>query len=214
MKPKIVAGIDEAGRGSLFGPLVIAGVSICQDKIRILREIGVKDSKLLSEPRRFTLYPEILKICEKIVSVSIQPLEIDDTISTREINLNTLEAEKMGYIISYLKPEIVYVDASDVNEKRFGKEVKRRTDHKAKVVARHHLDITNPVVSAASIVAKVERDFYISRMRNKIGDFGSGYPSDPKTRVFVIEALRSGSKLEGYIRSSWRTVKKLSKFVS
>jgi ribonuclease HII len=59
---KVIAGVDEAGRGSVLGPLVVAGVSIEESRVRKLSELGVKDSKLLTPQKRSKLYREIKKV--------------------------------------------------------------------------------------------------------------------------------------------------------
>jgi ribonuclease HII len=73
------------------------------------------------------------------------------------------------------------------------------------VAAFHKADRDFPVVSAASIIAKVERDRAVARLRGEHGDFGSGYPSDPMTRAFFIDRMGRGEPLPGYVRKSWKT---------
>jgi len=84
------------------------------------------------------------------------------------------------------------------------------TLHKCPLILEHKADEKYPVVSAASIIAKCERDRLIEELRAKIGDFGSGYPSDPRTRSFLMEAMRSGSMAGEYVRSSWRTLSRIA----
>ena len=74
----------------------------------------------------------------------------------------------------------------------------------------HKADEKYPIVSAASIVAKHERDRLIEELKSKLGDFGSGYPSDSKTRRFLMELMRSRGIDNPYIRSSWRTLAKIA----
>ena len=62
----LVCGVDDAGRGSVLGPLVIAGISIEKNKIKQLVKIGVKDSKQLSPQSREKLYKQILSIVDGI----------------------------------------------------------------------------------------------------------------------------------------------------
>jgi ribonuclease HII len=76
---------------------------------------------------------------------------------------------------------------------------------RCKVVAAHKADRDFPIVSAASIVAKVERDRAVEKLRRKLGDFGSGYPSDPRTRAYFMEALSRGEQLPQSARKSWKT---------
>ncbi len=202
-----VAGIDEAGRGSLFGPLVIAGISVSRERINILKELNVRDSKLLTPRRREMLYPEILKISERVFSVLIHPREIDSMLSSGKKSLNQLEAECMARIADALEASVVFVDAADTDECRFGETVKKNMSLKGRVISRHHMDERNVVVSAASIVAKVERDLAISKLKQSLGDFGSGYPSDPRTRAYLLQT--EGKEYINSIRLSWKTVRKL-----
>jgi ribonuclease HII len=205
---RLIGGIDEAGRGSLFGPLVISGISVSRDKISILREMNVRDSKLLSPKRREHLYPEILKLADNVFSVRILPNEIDEAITKRIKTLNYLEAEYMAKVADMLGASTIFIDASDTDERRFGRIVKQNMKSKARIVSKHHMDEKNIVVSAASIVAKVERDNEISKLRRKFGDFGSGYPSDIKTRKYIIQRIGSGINID-CVRMSWKTVSRL-----
>ena len=203
----IVGGIDEAGRGSIAGPLVVAGVSAGREGVKELIELGVRDSNLLSPRERCSLYPEILRITVYAVPAHIQPPEIDEYVKhgKRYRKLNYLEAIYMARIIDQLGAKKVIVDAPDTNPVRFGDEVSELTRRRCKVVAEHHADIRYPIVSAASIVAKVERDWAVEKLKSRYGDFGSGYPSDPKTKQFLSRWLeREGSKPD-FTRKSWRT---------
>ncbi|MBS7633500.1 ribonuclease HII, partial [Candidatus Bathyarchaeota archaeon] len=65
-----------------------------------------------------------------------------------------------------------------------------------------------PIVSAASVIAKVERDREIELLRQQYGDFGSGYPSDPKTIVFLHRILQKYGKYPAFVRKSWKPAKK------
>jgi ribonuclease HII len=208
-----VGGIDEAGRGSLFGPLVIAGISIERERIKMLKEIQVKDSKLLSPTRRQILYPEILKIADRAVSFAIPPNEIDKVLSKKVSTLNQLEAVYMARIADMLNISIVYVDSADRDGRRFGDQIKRNMKIKARIVSRNHMDERNVVVSAASIIAKVERDLAISQLKKRIGDFGSGYPSDTKTRTYITNLEKLEQEQCSSIRLTWKTIRTLNPFL-
>jgi len=201
------AGIDESGRGCLLGPLVVAGVSASRDGVRSLRELGVKDSKLLSPKRRESLYSEILKVAEHVYWAKISPGEIDEVVTRgkRLRKLNYLEALYFAKVIDQLDAMRVTVDAADVVPERFRDDIKANMRAKCTVVARHKADRDFPVVSAASIVAKVQRDREVELLRNVHGDFGSGYPSDATTRSFFEELMRRGDPLPDFVRRSWKT---------
>ena len=200
-------GLDEAGRGCLLGPLVVAGVSVTQGGARMLREIGVKDSKKLSQSQREALYPKILRVAKRVHWIGISPGEIDEVVTrgVRLRKLNYLEAIYFARVIDTLGAHRVTVDASDVIPRRFRNDIVANLGKPCEVAAYHKADRNFPVVSAASIVAKVERDRAVALLREAHGDFGSGYPSDPVTRAFFTDRMKRGEPLPGYVRRSWKT---------
>ncbi|MEM0096591.1 MAG: ribonuclease HII [Candidatus Bathyarchaeia archaeon] len=207
----LVAGVDDAGRGSVIGPLVIAGVLVNSEDIPKLAQLGVKDSKLLSPTRRETLAVEIKRIAKKHVVVKLSPAEIDKVVMTgRKLHrLNWLEAQAMAKVIELLRPNIVYVDASDILEERFKQQILEFLPFKVEIVSEHKADRKYPVVSAASIIAKVERDREIAELKAKYGDFGCGYPTDPKTMEFLRRCLETFKEYPDFVRKSWRPAKKV-----
>ena len=201
----IVCGVDDAGRGSVLGPLVIAGISIERSKIKHLSEIGVRDSKQLSPARRENLYKKIIDIVDDYYVAKISPRLIDQSVKKNQ--LNNLEAEYMAKVISKLQPDSSYVDSCDVNPVRFGKKISKLAQS-GKIYSRHHADSKFAVVSAASIIAKVNRDKEIEKLRKKY-DLGSGYPSDSKTMKFVSNWIFTNKKAPQFVRASWKPVKLL-----
>ena len=115
----------------------------------------------------------------------------------------------MAQIILGLKPDLAYVDAADVNNVRFGEQIRKLLSFKVNITSEHGADVKYVVVSAASIIAKVHRDEVISRLREIYGDFGSGYSSDPKTRRFLTNWLKEKKRLPNFMRKSWKTVKRI-----
>ena len=204
---RVVGGVDEAGRGCLLGPLVVAGVSASRQGVAKLKELGVRDSKKLSPKRREELFPEIIRAAKKVYWASVAPAEIDEVVThgRRLRKLNYLEAVYFARVIDKLGAQKVTVDASDVIPDRFGRDVSSNLAARCKVVALHKADRDFPVVSAASIVAKVERDRQVELLRQAHGDFGSGYPSDPVTRSFFSSWMKRGRPLPPYVRKSWKT---------
>jgi ribonuclease HII len=200
-----VCGVDDAGRGSMLGPLVIAGVSINKTKISKLSLIGVKDSKQLTPKSREELYKKIILLVDDYYVAKISPKSIDASVKNH--GLNQLEAKYMAKVVSKLNPDISYVDSCDVNPQRFGKEISKLSNNK-KIKSYHHADSRFVVVSAASIIAKVTRDKAISRLR-KIHDLGSGYPSDPKTIKFVKTYYTIKRVLPTFVRKSWKPTQKI-----
>lgn len=205
----LIAGVDEAGRGCVIGPLVVAGVMVRAEALPILSEMGVKDSKLLTPQKRELLYPAIIQLAEKFQTIKLPPVEIDRAVeSARRLHkLNRLEAQTMAKVIEALKPEVVYVDAADTVEHRFGNHIRECLTVKTRVVSRHKADRTYPVVSAASIIAKVERDREVAALRNLYGDFGSGYLTDDKTMVFLRRLLEQNDDYPSFVRKSWKPAK-------
>jgi len=202
----LVCGVDDAGRGSVLGPLVIAGIVIKRTKINQLKKQGIRDSKKLTPLARERLYKKIINIVDDYYVTRISPKIIDKSVFNH--SLNHLEARYMAKVISKLSPSIAFVDSCDVNPRRFGKEISKLTSH-SKIKSYHHADSKFVVVSAASILAKVSRDRAITRLRKKY-TVGSGYPSDPKTKAFIKKSIKRNIPLT-FIRKSWKPVQILLK---
>ncbi len=194
---------------------MIAGILIQDHQVPVLDAIGARDSKALTPRRRISLAKQIRKIAVKHKIVELSPREIDEVVlnGRRLRRLNWLEAQAMAEVIQGLRPNVAYVDASDVLEKRFGEQIRGLLTFDVEVVSEHHADAKYPVVSAASIIAKTHRDEVISGLRKIVGDFGSGYSSDPKTRQFLRDWFRDqgDQKLPDFVRRSWKTVRKIRK---
>lgn len=205
-----IAGVDDAGRGSAIGPLVIAGVLIKEQDLPKLTQLKVKDSKLLTPQRREALAPQIKQIAENHAIIKLTPMEIDDIVlnGRRLHKLNWLEAQTMARVLEVLKPEKAYVDASDVLEERFKQDILNCLSFEIPIVSEHKADRTYPIVSAASIIAKVERDRDIAELAMKHGNFGSGYPSDPRTIDFLEKYLQKNREYPDFVRKSWKPVQK------
>jgi len=208
-----VAGIDDAGRGSVIGPLVIAGILIEEQDLPRLREIGVKDSKLLSPDRRAQLEQEIRILALQLHIVKLAPAEIDQVVENGKKlhKLNRLEAHTMARVIETLKPNVAYVDASDVLPDRFKQHIEENVTFKVKIISEHKADAKYPVVSAASIIAKVERDKAVQILTQKYGEIGAGYPSDPKTIRFLEKWITKYGSYPDFVRKSWKTAKMLKR---
>jgi ribonuclease HII len=209
----LVAGVDDAGRGCVIGPLVIAGVLMKEEELQKLVELKVKDSKLLSPQRRETLAVEIKKIVQKFSVIKLSPEEIDKVVETGKKlhRLNRLEAQTMAKVIETLKPDIAYVDASDVLEERYKQHILECLSFPVEIVSEHKADRNYPIVSAASIIAKVERDKAIAELKDLYGDFGCGYPTDPKTVAFLKQCMEKSEEYPDFVRKSWKPAKKTKK---
>ncbi len=200
-------GIDEAGRGAWIGPLVVGAVAAGPDELERVRGSGAKDSKALSPARREEVF-ERLSAFARFGSVVLEPERIDRYVTRGR--LNELEAIAFAEVARPFAPAVLRVDACDANAPRFGRTVARHAGPAFRVVARHRFDATDPLVGAASIVAKVLRDRAVRRLGETLGaDVGSGYPSDPTTVAFVRALPRARGSLPPWLRASWATTKRV-----
>ena len=207
----MICGIDEAGRGPVIGPLVICGLAVEKDDL--LRQLGVRDSKKLTKARREELCPKIEKIASGIEMIEISAGEIDAL--RQEMTMNQLEAKIFASIIQKLAPSIAYVDAVDVDAERFGQDILQELDFRVNLISQHKADDTYPVVSAASILAKVRRDTRVVEIEQEIGEpIGSGYASDPTTVNFIESWLKRNNELPPCVRKSWDTTSRLMRLKS
>ena len=197
----MICGVDEAGKGSVLGPMVVAAVGVSSEDI--LADLGVKDSKLLLPKERERLYRIIRKKC-RVATVRLDAHEID--MVRQEMTLNAAVARAHAQVITKLSPACAYVDACDVNTFRYAEMVKNHLERPCEIVSEHHADEKYPVVSAASIIAKVTRDRAIARLAKKYGDIGSGYPSDPLTIRFLNSYIDEHRIPPPIARKSWKTV--------
>jgi ribonuclease HII len=194
----MICGCDEAGRGPVIGPMVVA--IVCGDSDSF-KKIGVKDSKMLSESKREFLLEQIMNIAKSVEYVIVREEEIDRATYKKQLNL--LEAVTIS---SMIKQENEYiVDCPDVNEERFSRLLTELSGNK-KIISRHKADINFPLVSAASIVAKVLREREISKIKEELGDFGSGYPSDTRTVTFLRNYFMKNGRMPPHVRRSWKTI--------
>jgi ribonuclease HII len=197
----VICGVDEAGKGSVLGPMVVAAVGVSSEDI--LADLGVKDSKVLSAKERERLYIILRKKC-RVATVKLDAQEID--LVRQDMTLNEAVARAHAQVIKKLAPDCAYVDACDVNTFRYAEMVKNHLVLPCKIVSEHHADEKFPVVSAASIIAKVTRDRAIATLAKKYGEIGSGYPSDPVTIRFLNSYIDKHRVPPPIARKSWKTV--------
>ncbi|MFT4308266.1 MAG: ribonuclease HII [Candidatus Woesearchaeota archaeon] len=185
------AGVDEAGRGPLVGPLVAALVVLDSQSEELLREAGVADSKVLTPARREALVPFITEHALIHTIVTADPQRIDAALDDPNSNLNLLEAELTAELLGSLPDGSGFVvidlptrskDAYESSIRSFG-----RIHRDVSLVLEHKADANHVACAAASILAKVERDRLVRLLETEIGvPIGSGYPSDPKTKAFLL----------------------------
>jgi ribonuclease HII len=209
---KTTCGIDEAGRGPVIGPMVLACAVFDSDGVKRLNELKVRDSKQVSPARRRYLEPFIKKIAVEYGLSAVSPSEIDRL--RKKKTLNQIEADKTASLICALKsvPGRIVIDSADAVAENYKRMVESRIlgikpEMKLPpIVSEHKADANYVEVGAASILAKVERDRQVDKLKEKYGDFGSGYPSDETTQKYIKKVLEKGS-LPDIVRKSWNTVK-------
>ena len=203
-----IAGIEEAGRGPVVGPMVMAICAIEKSKENQLKKIGVKDSKQLSKKKREYLVQKIKQLCQ-VDLIILSPKEIDAALNSATMNLNLLEATTTTRLIDRIKPDKVILDLPSNNAQKYVASVKSNLKHDLDIKAEHKADENYPIVSAASIVAKTVRDKEIERLEVEIGkEIGSGYPSDARTIKFLNKYW---DKHPEVFRQTWKTYKKVKR---
>ena len=141
---KLIAGVDEAGRGPLAGPLVIAAVIMPQEFFIS----GLNDSKQISASKRDKLYDEIL---QKALSVSVNIVSISNI---DELNIYRATQQGMAEVLLHLdkQPDVALIDAMPVEAGDI------------KTVSLVHGDALSASIAAASIIAKVTRDRIMEKL--------------------------------------------------
>jgi ribonuclease HII len=214
MLPRLSVGIDEAGRGCVLGPLVVAVVAATEADKRKFREWNVRDSKLVPAKQREDLAKRIMDRCWFELRIA-EPPAIDAAIADRTRTLNGLERELMTELVLAYRarhpehPVRITIDAPSINARGFTQQMHTAngwTDD-ATLRAIHHADALDRSVGAASIIAKYERERLLAALKREIGaDFGSGYTSDERT----IMHLKTAPEGAVYVRWSWSTAQRLA----
>lgn len=208
----LILGIDDAGRGPVIGPMVLAGCLVDEDTEKEFKKIGIKDSKQLTQKRREFFEKIIKEKSETFEIVLASPREIDET-NHSGINLNTLEAIKVAEIINKINKGFgkikVIVDCPSVSIIKWQDLLKTKIENLAnlEILCQHKADKNHPSVSAASILAKCVREKEMGLLKEKYGDgIGSGYCHDPSTIKFLEQNLYK-HKDDGIFRKTWQTWK-------
>ncbi len=206
--PGLVAGLDEAGRGPVLGPMAVAIVAT--DDEEALRKLGVRDSKQLSPRRRAELAAAIRQSCECAVEL-IEPETIDRFVA--EGGLNRLEERAFARLIAQLAPTVAFVDSPELDGEKVGARISGRLPPglECQVIAITKADQKIPAASAASILAKEAREEAMARLRAELGECGSGYPSDERTITFLKEYRREHNEWPPGTRKSWKTLERLER---
>ncbi len=210
----LVAGLDEAGRGPVVGPMAIACAVFDDKGRRKLANLKVRDSKKVSPKRRAEIEPDIKKAAREWKVVLVSPADIDR--QRKSESLNVIEAKAMARLLVALEcqPARILVDAADSVAANFAAKIAYCVEEcspgfvLSELVAEHKADDRFPEVGAASILAKVARDQAVEDLKKELGDFGSGYPADEATKNWLRQRIQSGDGLTEHVRRSWSTISK------
>ena len=196
-----VVGADEAGRGPVLGSMFIAAVRTPSEAAL---PAGIDDSKRLTVEQRDQAWAALDEDDRIEVAVAEVPVARIDAPGT---DLNTLTVEASARAVGELvRPgDTVVLDASDTDPQRYGRRVAARLDAAVDLRAEHHADANHPVVSAASVAAKAEREAHVARLTDRYGAIGSGYPADPATRAFLRDYVGEHGGLPSCARRCWAT---------
>lgn len=211
----LILGIDDAGRGPVIGPMVLAGCLMREELGVAWKQLGVKDSKQVPKLKREELAKRITKEAKAFHITITPPSEIDARLKAG-MNLNRLEALKAAEIINAINsPEQrkerirVIIDCPSPNTKAWKRVVESYVEHKQNldILCEHKADINHIACSAGSLLAKTTRDAEIEGIKKLLGvDIGSGYASDPLTIKFLAENIQK-FRNKGIFRESWQTFK-------
>lgn len=195
--------------------MFLAGVLMDEDKAAKLRRRGARDSKVMSKKKRNQLFPVVQEEAEAVYCTEVTAPEID--YKRQRISLNELEAEKVGGIIKEViedgkKFDVLVVDVPDPNGKQFMNRIKKYVDlpEDIEIKAEHGADEKYPVCSAASIVAKVNRDRSIRDIEEEYGlELRSGYSHEEKVIDYLKKILEEEGEFPDFVRTSWETAKRV-----
>lgn len=212
----IKLGIDDAGRGPVIGPMVLAGCLIDQETEELLKKLGVKDSKQLTQKRREYL-EKIIKekaIAHKIFFVSPEKI---DSFKEQGLKLNELEANMTARIINRINDKktkiLVILDCPSTTISKWRDYLITKIKHlqNLEILCEYKADVNHVAAAAASILAKCSRERRMAELKKKYGEeIGSGYSSDPLTQNFLSKYAEK-YKDHGIFRKSWITWQKAFK---
>lgn len=201
-----VLGVDEAGRGAVLGPLVVAGVALAVREQTKLWDLGFRDSKALSRDRRRALVRRLASSGARGRVVVLPAVAVD------RASLTDLELEATAALIRRLGPEAVVVDTPvgpgaiswfrELLAARAGLPT-------AAISVAPKADRDHPAAAAASVLAKVVRDSYILLLRRQYGDFGWGYPSEERVQAYLQAWISAHGTCPPFCRTRWRPVRDL-----
>ena len=209
-KQELILGFDEAGKGAVLGPLVLATVGIQENKLRDLRRLKVRDSKKLSRKQLLEKAEKIMEVADYVAVYVIPPKIIDKFVEGENKSLNFLMLLKYRELLdSAPAVKRVEIDSFYHDKHKLEEALVKYYDKPVKVIAEHHAEEAYLTVASASIIAKVVREVLIDQLKEKYGDFGSGYPGDSKTIEWLKQSMENYGRLPAIVRKSWSTIKKI-----
>lgn len=210
---ELILGIDDAGRGPVIGPMILAGCLIDKSLEKHFKKLGVKDSKLVTKKRREVLEKEIKEKAEAFQVSICYPDEIESK-NKEGMKLNELEAIHFAEIINKInKGEErmkVVIDCPSPGIEKWSNYLKTHVNNLSnlEIYCEHKADKNHVAVAAASILAKSVREREMDKLKEKYGrEIGSGYASDPLT-IRYLEKFAKKHKNEGIFRKTWITWQK------
>ncbi len=198
--------MDEAGRGAVLGPLVVAGVVVEEAHLPRLSDLGFRDSKTLSRDRRRAL-ARALGSCGARGRVVVIPAAAVDA-----ANLTDLELEATAALVRRLSPGTVVMDTPvglPAIPRFRGLLAARAGLPPAAVSVVPKADRDHPAAAAASVLAKAVRDGYVLLLRKHYGDFGWGYPGEEKVKSYLQAWISAHGTPPPFGRARWRPVRDL-----
>jgi len=209
----LLLGIDDAGRGPVIGPMVLAGCLIDSETGDEFKKVGVRDSKQLTQKRREFLEGIIKEKSKAFEVVVLNPEEIDKK-NSEGLKLNELEGLAATEIINKInngKEKIkIIIDCPSPNRTKWRNFIIMKIENLSnlEISCEHKADRNHVVVGAASILAKSERERQMNKLKKRYGkDMGSGYTSDPTTKKFLEKNIKNHNN-KGIFRKTWSTWKK------
>lgn len=211
----LILGVDDAGRGPVIGPMVLAGCLITKETEKELKRLGVRDSKQLTQKRREYL-EKIIEEKAVAFKVVVSSPEKIDLCRHHGLKLNELEAEMSAEIIDSINDKtrkiLVVLDCPSTTRWKWRDYLLTKITHLSnlEIVCEHKADVNHVAVSAASILAKSAREREMGKLKEKYGEeIGSGYASDPLTKKFLSKHSEK-LKDDGIFRKSWEPWKKVA----
>lgn len=207
-----ILGVDEAGRGPVIGSMFVGGFMVDEEEMDELGQLGVKDSKKLSDNKRDNI-DEVLEEYGEVFLKEVTASQIDEL--RQVMSLNEIELQSFAELIEEAEPDKVFLDLPEPNAERFVRKLKKELPprfEEVEFIAEHGADDEYDVVSAASIAAKSARERHVEQLKQKYSyDFKSGYPHDKPTIEFLEKHVEQEGELPEETRRSWSTAERILK---